>query len=54
MYEFILENYGPMAVIILYMYIQQKRLKNAVLCLADNVSGVERSEVRESFKIRAD
>lgn len=49
--EFIVQDYGPIGVVLAYLVIDSRRQRSAILCLAENVDGVDKEQVREKFRI---
>lgn len=47
----LLSDLGPMAVVLGYLYLRDRRMERAILQLADETSGVDRSKVREQLEI---
>jgi hypothetical protein len=47
-----ISDYGPFGIVMAYMWIQQKRQKEAILCLARNTNGVDSEQVRRSFRVK--
>lgn len=42
---------GPTAVVLIYLYIRDRRMERAIIKLADETDGVDRSNVRKQLEI---
>lgn len=51
---YVLDNYGPFGLLIFYMWINQRRQRSAIICLAESVDGVSADKVRRSTRVLAD
>ena len=47
----ILSDFGPMAVVLGYLYLRDRRMERAILQLAEETSGVDREKVRDQLEI---
>jgi len=47
----LLSDLGPMAVVLGYLYLRDRRMERAILQLADETEGVDRSNVREQLEV---
>ena len=48
----LLSDIGPMAVVLGYLYLRDRRMERAILQLADETKGVDREAVREQLEIK--
>jgi len=47
----LISDIGPMAVVLAYLYVRDRRMEKAILQLAEETDGVDRSSVREQLEI---
>ena len=47
----LISELGPMAIVLGYLYLRDRRMERAILQLADETDGVDRSNVREQLEI---
>jgi hypothetical protein len=47
----LISDIGPMAVVLAYLYLRDRRMEKAILQLAEETDGVDRSSVREQLEI---
>jgi len=47
----LISDIGPMAVVLAYLYLRDRRMERAILQLAEETDGVDRSSVREQLEI---
>lgn len=47
----LISDIGPMAVVLVYLYLRDRRMERAIIKLAEETDGVDRSSVREQLEI---
>lgn len=47
----LLSDIGPMAVVLGYLYLRDRRMERAIIQLAEETEGVDRSKVRKQLEI---
>ena len=47
----LISDIGPMAVVLAYLYLRDRRMERAIIKLAEETDGVDRSSVREQLEI---
>jgi len=47
----LISDIGPMAVVLAYLYLRDRRMERAIIKLAEETDGVDRQVVREQLEI---
>jgi len=48
---YLVSEFGPVAVIILYLYLRDRKMERAILKLAEETPGVDRDRVRDTLEV---
>ncbi|TKX79273.1 hypothetical protein EXE53_16730 [Halorubrum sp. SD626R] len=49
--EFIVGEFGPIALLLIYLYLRDRKMENAILTLAEQTQGVDPKRVREQLEV---
>jgi len=49
---YLLSEWGPMAILLVYLYLRDRKMEEAILKLAEETHGVDKDRVRDSLNVQ--